>query len=172
MNGAHFNVALSDIRPDDGQYAYGRAACTPADEISCFGYGPLNGIPARPSSSTFNSSNVANVIAFNVSGGHGPVFRTSRCRQRKLINVQAYPVMFFYNTLDTSAGGLGALLPKNILSHTLTGFLSGQLGLNQDLIGGATTAKTVDVVVRGPISRVPTTRRNSKSFTIVTATPQ
>ncbi len=39
VNGAHFNMAFSDIRPEDAQYAYDRAACSPADQITCFGYG-------------------------------------------------------------------------------------------------------------------------------------
>ena len=152
VNGAHFNVAFSDIRPDDGQYAYGRAACTPADEISCLGYGPLNGVGTAILSS-FNSANVANVIAFNISGG-ADQFTGLTVPATKVFNIGAYPIMFFYNATDTSTGGLGALLPKNILSHTLTGFLSGQLGLNQDLVGASqgANAKPVDVVVREPVS--------------------
>src|SRR5579862_1610258 len=46
LNGKHFNVAFTDIRPEDGQYAYGRAACNRAGttDVSCFGYGPAGGI--------------------------------------------------------------------------------------------------------------------------------
>jgi hypothetical protein len=150
VNGAHFNVAFSDIRPDDGQYAYGRAACAPADESSCFGYGPLGGVGTAILSS-FNSNSVANVVAFSISGGTD-AFTGLTVPSTKIINIGAYPVMFFYNALDTSAGGLGALLPKNALSHAIEGLITGQLGLTQDLLGTATTGKVMDVVVREPIS--------------------
>jgi hypothetical protein len=152
VNGAHFNVAFSDIRPDDGQYAYGRAACGPVDEVSCFGYGPLNGV-GTAILSTFNSNNQANTVAFAVSGGTDQFPPHLIVPNTKIINVGAYPIMFFYNALDTSAGGLGALLPKNILSHTVAGFFSGQLGVNQDLMGVPTTPlKVLDVVQREAMS--------------------
>ena len=152
VNGAHFNAAFSDIRPDDGQYAYGRAACSPADQISCFGYGPLNGI-GTTILSTFNVNNAANTVAFAVSGGTDQFPPHLVVPNTKIINIGAYPIMFFYNALDTTAGGLGALLPKNVLSHTVTGFFSGQLGVNQDLMGVPTSPlKALDVVNREPTS--------------------
>ncbi len=152
VNGAHFNSIFSDIRPDDGEYAYGRAACAPADEQGCFGYGPLGGI-GTAILSAFNTNNVANVIAFNVSGGVDQISGLT-VPATKTINVGAYPMMFFYNDLDTTAGkGLGALLPTNALSHVIEGFLSGTLGLNQDLVGTAVgTPAAVDVVFREPVS--------------------
>src|ERR1700737_4226539 len=151
VNGAHFNLAFSDIRPDDGQYAYGRAACGPVDEISCFGYGPLNGIGTAILSS-FNTNNAANTVAFAVAGGSDQ-FSHLNVPSTKVINIGAYPVMFFYNALDTAAGGLGALLPKNVLSHTIGGFFSGQLGLNQDLMGVPTTPlKALDIIEREAMS--------------------
>ncbi len=152
VNGQHINVAYTDIRAEDARFAYGRAACAPADEISCFGYGPLGGV-GTAILSTFNSNNVANPVGFSISGSNDPFNPALTVPNTTTVNVGAYPVMFFYNALDVAAGGLGALLPKNIQSHVVTGLLSGQLGFNQDIMGAPTSPlKFVDVVEREPIS--------------------
>src|SRR5215470_6679302 len=68
VNGKHFNVAMTDIRPEDGQLAYGRAACTRSGvtDSSCFGYGPLGGIGTAILSSYSQTS--AQVVAYSISG--------------------------------------------------------------------------------------------------------
>jgi hypothetical protein len=152
VNGAHFNVAYTDIRPDDALSEYFRTTCSPANSITCFGYGPLGGIGTAILSS-FNSGDVANPIGYAISGGTDPFPPNLAVPNSKIINIGAYPIMFFYNTGDVAAGGLGALLPQNVLSHSINAFLGGVAGFNQDIMGVATSPlKAVDIVQREPLS--------------------
>jgi hypothetical protein len=151
VNGHHFNVAFTDIRPEDGQFAYGRAACTRSGvtDVSCFGYGPLGGIGTAIQSSYSQTS--AQVVAYSISGTDPftgltiPAFTT--------INLGATPVIVFYNTTDTATGGLGNLLPTSITSSTASAIWSGLIGLNDELVGFSTgTSKVLHVVQREPVS--------------------
>jgi len=151
LNGAHFNVAFTDIRPEDGQLAYGRAACSRSGvtDSSCFGYGPLGGIGTAILSSYSQTS--AQVVAYSISGTDPftgltiPAFKT--------INVGAIPVVIFYNKTDTTAGGLGNLLPTNINASTAAALWSGLIGINDQLVGFSTGApKALHVVEREPVS--------------------
>ena len=151
VNGAHFNVAFTDIRPEDGQLAYGRAACSRSGvtDSSCFGYGPLGGIGTAILSSYSQTS--AQVVAYSISGTDPftgltvPAFKT--------INVGAIPVVIFYNKTDTTAGGLGNLLPTNINASTAAALWSGLIGINDQLVGFSTGApKALHVVEREPVS--------------------
>ena len=151
INGKHFNVALTDIRPEDGQLAYGRAACTRSGvtDSSCFGYGPLGGIGTAILSSYSQTS--AQVVAYSISGTDPfsgltvPAFKT--------INIGAVPILIFYNKTDATAGGLGALLPTNINASTAAAFWSGLIGVNDQLVGTATgSPKALHIVQREPVS--------------------
>lgn len=151
LNGAHFNVGYTDIRPEDGQLAYTRAACTRASvtDTSCFGYGPLGGIGTAIQSSYSQTS--AQVVAYSISGTDPftgltiPAFKT--------IPVGGSPVVLFYNKTDVAAGGLGALLPTNINASTATAFWSGLIGTNDQLVGLSTgSPKALHVVAREPVS--------------------
>jgi hypothetical protein len=151
LNGAHFNIAFTDIRPEDGQLAYGRAACNragPTDD-SCFGYGPLGGIGTAIQSSYSQTS--AQVVAYSISGTDPftgltiPAFNT--------VSLGADPVIVFYNTSDSATGGLGNLLPTNITSEEASLVWSGLVGLTDQLVGATTgTAKVLHVVQREPVS--------------------
>jgi hypothetical protein len=151
VNGKHFNVAFTDIRPEDGQLAYGRAACnrTGVTDPSCFGYGPLGGIGTAIQSSYSQTS--AQVVAYSISGTDPftglaiPAFKT--------INVGADPVVLFYNKTDTAAGGLGALLPTNMNATTAAALWSGLIGINDQLVGTSTgSPKALHIVEREPVS--------------------
>jgi len=151
LNGAHFNIAFTDIRPEDGQLAYGRAACNRSGvtDPSCFGYGPLGGIGTAILSSYSQTS--AQVVAYSISGTDPftgltiPAFKT--------INVGADPVVLFYNKSDTTAGGLGALLPTNINASTVAALWSGLIGINDQLVGFSTgSPKALHIVAREPVS--------------------
>jgi len=151
VNGKHFNIAFTDIRPEDGQFAYGRAACSRSGvtDVSCFGYGPLGGIGTAISSSYSQTS--AQVVAYSISGTDPftgltiPAFTT--------INMGAVPVIVFYNTTDTAVGGLGNVLPTNITDSTASALWSGLIGLDDQLVGFSTgTAKILHVVLREPVS--------------------
>jgi hypothetical protein len=151
VNGKHFNVAFTDIRPEDGQLAYGRAACTRSGttDPSCFGYGPLGGIGTAIQSSYSQTS--AQVVAYSISGTDP--FTGVAIPAFKSINIGAIPILLFYNTSDTAAGGLGNLNPTNINSSTATAFWSGLIGINDQLVGFSTgTPKAIHVVLREPVS--------------------
>jgi len=151
VNGAHFNVDITDIRPEDGQFAYGRAACNRSSpqDVSCFGYGPLGGIGTAILSSYSQTS--AQVIAYSISGTDPftgltiPPFNT--------IAVGAAPIVIFYNKSDTTAGGLGNLLPTNINHTTAAALWSGLIGINDELVGFSTgSPKPLHLVLRDPLS--------------------
>ena len=151
VNGKHFNVAFTDIRPEDGQLAYGRAACnrSGATDVTCFGYGPLGGIGTAVRSSYSQTS--SQVVAYSISGTDPftglpiPAFKT--------INIGAVPVLLFYNKTDTAAGGLGNVLPTNINSSTAAALWAGLMGVNDQLFGFASgTPKQLHVVQREPMS--------------------
>jgi len=151
INGKHFNVAVTDIRPEDGQFAYTRAACNRAGvtDVSCFGYGPIGGIGTAIQSSYSQTS--AQVVAYNIAGTDPftgltiPAFKTT--------NIGAVPVVLFYNKSDATAGGLGALLPTNINDTTAASFWSGLLGANDQLTGVSSgSPKALHVVEREPVS--------------------
>lgn len=152
LNGAHFNVGFTDIRPEDAQFAYIRAACnrSGAFDSSCFGYGPLGGIGA-PILSSYSATS-AQVVAFAISGGTDPI-TTLGVPATVTVPVGAEAVVLFYNATDTSTGGLGALLPTNITDDTAVGLWSGQMGITDEMVGFTTGAGVqLHVVQREPVS--------------------
>lgn len=151
LNGAHFNVAFTDIRPEDGQFAYGRAACNRSGvtDVSCFGYGPLGSIGTAILSSYSQTS--AQVVAYSISGTDPftgltiPAFNT--------VNFGAEPIIVFYNATDTATGGLGALSPTNITASQVSAIWSGLVGLTDQLVGFSTgSGKVLHVAMREPVS--------------------
>lgn len=151
VNGAHFNVVFTDIRPEDGQFAYGRAACTRSGvtDVSCFGYGPAGGIGTAILSSYSQTS--AQVVAFSISGTDP--FTGLAIPASYTVPVGGEPVVIFYNTSDTATGGLGNLLPTNITDTTASLVWSGLVGLTDELVGSSTgSGKVLHVVEREPVS--------------------
>jgi hypothetical protein len=151
LNGKHFNVAFTDIRPEDGQYAYARASCNRSGvtDATCFGYGPAGGIGTAIQSSYSQTS--AQVVAYAISGTDP--FSGLAIPAIKTIPIGGAPVVIFYNTSDATAGGLGNLLPTNINKTTLANFFSGNIGINDQLVGFSTgTPKALHVVIREPVS--------------------
>jgi hypothetical protein len=138
--GVHPTVAFTDIRPEDAMYGYVRAACTPADEDGCLGYGGV-GVLGFPLLSTFSTGSVANVVPYAIqntdplTGGNVPAFTT--------VPVGADPIMVIVSTADNTAhGGLGWLTTPgnspyvtNIPSKTLAAIYAGRLAQTQDIAG-------------------------------------
>jgi hypothetical protein len=152
VNGAHFNVAFTDIRPEDGQFAYQRASCNliAGDTAkNCMGYGPPGGV-GTPIQSSYDTTS-SQVVAYSTSGTDPitgiavPAFKT--------ISLGAAPVMVIVNTTDATAGGLGNAAFTNINSHTLGAIFTGYLGASGDIspsVGGS--GKLLHVVIREPLS--------------------
>jgi ABC-type phosphate transport system substrate-binding protein len=156
VNGQQFNVAFTDIRPEDAQYFNVRAQCSPADaEAQCLGYGPFPVGTAVQSAYSINTGtglqNSAQVIQYNINGDDPiseypiPAFTT--------YPIGAQAVVHFYNATDTSAGGFGTLLPTNVNSHVLAVTYAGFLGLTTDISGTqGVTGKPLHVILREPTS--------------------
>ncbi|GAC1686115.1 MAG: hypothetical protein PVS2B2_25100 [Candidatus Acidiferrum sp.] len=151
VNGAHFNIAFTDIRPEDGQFAYQRASCSliPGDTAKqCMGYGPS---PIGTKIQSAYDSSTVQPVAYAISGSDPitgiaiPAFKT--------LSLGASPVMVIVNTTDVAPGGLGTAAIANINSHTLgaifTGFLGGSGDINPS-IGGP--GKLLHVAIREPLS--------------------
>ena len=156
LNGQQFNVAFTDIRPEDAQYFNIRAQCSPADsESQCLGYGPFPVGTAIQSAYSINTAtglqNSAQVVQYNINGDDPisqypiPAFTT--------LNVGAQAAVHFINVTDTTTGGFGSLLPTNVNSHVLALIYSGLLGSTVDLSGTqGVTGKGIHVMLREPTS--------------------
>jgi hypothetical protein len=156
VNGQQFNIAFTDIRPEDAQYFNIRAQCSPADSnAQCLGYGPFPVGTAVQSSYSINTAtggqNSAQVVQYNINGEdpisdyYIPAFKT--------VAIGAEAVIHFVNTTDTSAGGFGSLNPTNVNSHVLAIVYSGFLGLTTDITGTTSvTGKPLHIMLREPTS--------------------
>jgi hypothetical protein len=142
INGAHFNVAFTDIRPEDGQYAFFRASNSAAN--GGFGYNPSCVVAGTPIWSSFSNTN-AQVDCFRISGTDpisGDAIPSS-----KTIPLGASPIVLFYSTNGTVGSG-----PTNILSKTAEKFFSGQLGASQSVFGTAYPNAVMSEIQREPLS--------------------
>jgi len=144
INGAHFNVAFTDIRPEDGQYAFFRAANSNAN--GGFGYNPNCVVQGTPIFSSFSNTN-AQVDCFRISGTDpisGLAIPSSRTNP-----LGAAPVIVFINNNGNMAGGT---LPTNVLSKTAAKFFSGQLGASQSVFGSGVVNAVMSEIQREPMS--------------------
>jgi len=153
LQGAHFNVAFTDIRPEDGEYAYQRASCSRSGvtDPSCFGYGPVP-IGTNPIQSSYTNGNYAYVMDYAISGTD-PIDTSVTVGAFTTVPIGISPVILFYNTYDTGTGGLGALLPSNITDDTVVGVWSGLIGTTNQIsnnLGGS--GVNLHVVQREPVS--------------------
>lgn len=152
INGAHFNVAFTDIRPEDGQYAYHRAACAliPGDLTkACMGYGPEGHIGTAVLDSYFAAS--AQVVTYAISGTDPltgvaiPGFTT--------IPIGGAPLVVFVNTSDASAAGLGNAAFTNVPSQVLSQYYNGLAGGTADMNPAVLPANVlIHIVEREPLS--------------------
>lgn len=156
LNGQQFNVAFTDIRPEDAQYFNVRAQCSPADaNAQCLGYGPFPVGTAVQSAYSINTAtglqNSSQVVQYNINGDDPisqypiPAFTT--------LQVGAQAMMHVVNVSDAGTGGFGSLLPTNINSHVLATIYAGFLGLTTDVTGTkGVTGKPLHVMLREPTS--------------------
>lgn len=165
----HFNVAFTDVRPEDAQIiGNSRVLCTdsnssaffPPDDKSCMGYGPGPG-PGTAVLSSFSGSS-AQAVAYNFTGNDPidnqpiPAFTTA--------SVGAESVIVFVNTLDTTSAGFGTLVSSgqltNVTSHTLSALYTRQAFFTRDVVGGtpgALAQNFLRLLQREPMSGTYTT---------------
>jgi hypothetical protein len=144
LNGAHFNVAFTDIRPEDGQFAFFRAANSVAN--GGFNYNASCALVGTPVWSSFSNTN-AQVDCFKISGTD-PISGLS-IPKAKTISLGASPVLLFISNNGNMAGGT---LPTNILSKTAEKFFSGQIGSSQSVFGGGVVNAIMSEIQREPVS--------------------
>jgi hypothetical protein len=158
LNGFAFNAVFTDIRPEDAQFANGRAQCSPANSaVTCMGYGPTPVGTAIQSSYSLTGGvqTSAQVVQFNVLPGFQDPISLYIIPNNKTIGIGADPVMIFVNNSDTSAGGFGTLYGSggNTQSHTLALVFSGLLGLTTDVTGSlGISGQPLKVIIREPTS--------------------
>jgi hypothetical protein len=168
LNGASFNVAGTDIRPEDAKFATIRALTdcgtpvAPGSQYLGLGYATASGAAtgnqikeadgigaiASGKGATFN------VADFNLTGSD-PISHTSITYSYKVYDVGAVPIVVFVNPGDES--GFGSLQVQNLTRATLAGYLDGTYGRASDAIGqgysasGASAVGTT-VFLREPLS--------------------
>lgn len=144
LNGTHFNVAYTDIRPEDAVYAYNRAA-------NDFGYGSNAFGIGTPIYSSFSNTN-AQVVKFGissptvagtdpVSGANIPVSVTTP--------LGAEPVVVFISNNGAMAGGT---LPSNISVTTAGLVFSGRASTTQGAFGSFVVNARLEEIQREPLS--------------------
>jgi hypothetical protein len=144
VQGKVITSALTDIRPEDAQFAEYRA-------IHQFGYPNGSAIQSLFSTST------ANVEPFFLQGPDP--LSSAPVRSSEVIRIGAEPMMHFVNISGVAAGDFGSLCANgcNTLSHTLAfvygGGLGQRIGLTTDVVGNQSVAgNPLKVVYREPTS--------------------
>ncbi|MGA8220134.1 MAG: hypothetical protein WB780_00660 [Candidatus Acidiferrales bacterium] len=135
-----FTVGISDIRPEDAEFANNRALspcaggnCLTDKAKNGLGYGPA---PFGAAIDSAYSATSAQVVQFGISGTDpvtgGPITPSQTRR------IGAYPMMIFYSLTPTVGGCAGDFVnikPTNVPSHTLALIEQGGLTRTTDLIG-------------------------------------
>ena len=168
-NPVHFNVAFTDVRPEDAQViGNSRVLCTdsnssaffPPDAKTCMGYGPGPG-PGTAVLSSFSSAS-AQAVGYNFTGTD-PI-SGQPIPSNTTISVGAESVIVFVNTLDSTPAGFGTLVGggqlTNVTSHTLSALYTRNAFATRDILGGTPGALPVNFVralQREPMSGTYTT---------------
>ena len=145
-----FNVAMTDVRPEDGQFANGRASVT-------FGYNPGGAVCGpHPFLSSYSATN-AQVCAFNVNTFSGAVVVNDPISGLAVPKAQTYtfgaaPVIIVGNNNSTGMGGAGCTYPTNILSKTAAKLWSGQIGTSNEAFGPGVCNAQLSVNQREAVS--------------------
>jgi hypothetical protein len=148
-----FNVAMTDVRPEDGQFANGRASQT-------FGYNTGSAVCGpNPVLSSYSATN-GQVCSFNVNtfaGATTPPTITDPSSGLTVPPAQTYtfgaaPIIIFGNNNSTGLGGTGCTYPTNILSKTAAKLWSGQIGTGQQAFGPNVCNAQLSVNQREPTS--------------------
>ncbi len=153
----HFNIAFTDIRPEDAQFVgNNRTLCTdsnasasfPPDDKSCLGYGAASGIGTAVVSSYSGAS--AQAVSYSFAG-NDPISGTAEPASQTL-TVGAESVIPIVNTIDLSSAGFGTLTSgagptlTNVTSHTLSAIFSGNAVLTRGVVGGTPGSLTSNAV--------------------------
>jgi hypothetical protein len=164
LNPVHFNVAFTDVRPEDAQFiGNSRVLCNdanstaffPPDDKSCMGYGPGVSAPGPAVVSSYSGAS-ANGVAYAFTGTDPISGITVPASQTLSVAEQA--VLIFVNTTNTASGGFGDLVTNhgltNVSSHTLSALYTGQVFATRDVLG-ANPSAGIPVVFAHALVREP-----------------
>jgi hypothetical protein len=164
LNGASFNVAGTDIRPEDAKFATIRALTdcgTPVATGSQYlglGYALTSGghIGTAIVGSSTGAGSSFNVADFNLTGIDPISGGTNTVPTFSVYDVGAVPIVVFVNPGDIN--GFGNILVQNVTRGVLAGYLDGTYGRASDVINqsyvtgsGASNVATT-VFIREPLS--------------------
>lgn len=133
INGKHFTMAFTDIRPEDAHAVFVRATCAlnASDPTTpCMGYSSNPASPQGIKSSY--SQDVAFGLDFALFGGTDPITSVP-VPAGTIQNIGAVPVMYFASNRDTSACGLGNALFTNVNNQDVQSAFRGITGATQDI---------------------------------------
>jgi len=160
----HFNLALTDVRPEDAQFiGNARVLCNdgnssaffPPDDKSCMGFGPGVSSPGTAVVSSYSSAS-AQAVAYSFTGTD-PISGVAIPASRAL-SVGAEPILVFVNASGASSGDFGNLISTgkltNVNSKTLSAMYTGQAFFTRDLVQG-TTPNSIPQVFAHLLAREP-----------------
>ncbi|GAC1635113.1 MAG: hypothetical protein NVS9B14_11940 [Candidatus Acidiferrum sp.] len=160
----HFNLALTDVRPEDAQFiGNSRVLCNdanasaffPPDDKSCMGFGPGVSSPGTAVVSSYSSAS-AQAVAYSFTGTD-PISGVAIPASRTL-SVGAEPVLVFVNASGAGSGDFGNLISTgkltNVNSKTLSAMYTGQAFFTRDLVQG-TTPNSIPQVFAHVLQREP-----------------
>ncbi|HXX20526.1 MAG TPA: hypothetical protein VEJ46_14070 [Candidatus Acidoferrum sp.] len=153
VNGANFNVAFTDGRPEDDLFASNRALCSPGNQTSglatCLGYN-FNAIGTgfyTPIFSSFDANNVAYVVPYSIPAsstpgsasngttltqgsvtytiGFDPIDTSYSIPAITTIPIGADPVLVLVNWGGTSTCSFNAFPATNVDAHVLSQLYAG-----------------------------------------------
>lgn len=157
INGTHFTVGFTDIRPEDAHYFFSRATCAlnvTDPTTACMGYSSSPSAPQGVKSSF--SQGIAFGLDFALFGGTDPITGVP-VPSGTIADVGAVPIMWFASNRDSSACGLGNAAFTNIndfdVQSMYQGFANGTQDISAALVSTASGCPTaVHPVQREPFS--------------------
>jgi len=157
LNGQHYFVAGTDIRPEDAKFATYRLL-QPCDaqlnrqpfdqivrQVEGLAYGPG---PVGTQIKSFYSGALFNVLDFNITG-NDPINTTQPVPAFTVLPVGAQPIVVAVGPNDTTHNGLN--LATDIPMYVLANFYDGALGRANDVTSAAVNWG-VTTLVREPLS--------------------
>lgn len=157
INGKHFTMAFTDIRPEDGHAVFLRATCAlnASDNTTpCMGYSSNPASPQGIKSSY--SQDVAFGLDFALFGGTDPITSVP-VPAGTIQNVGAVPIMYIASNRDSSACGLGNAAFNNVNVQDVQSAFRGLAGATQDISSALVSSAAgcpapLTVVMREPYS--------------------
>jgi hypothetical protein len=155
VNGATFNVALTDIRPEDAKFASMRAMTNYASQVTGrsstgVGYGPF---PIGTSINSSQSGSKANPVDFAIDSGDVDPITGGAVRHYKEISIGAAPIMIIVNKSNSATGHMGDPNLTSIGRMILAKALQGNVSRTRDLFATSGLSDfALHTFIREPLS--------------------